>query len=122
MNPVLERMKNHVARMIYHGVEDLEKFLRETQAARRTDFTLVAELPATWPKHISSDGDGGGLMVAAAVGGRSMAHTVQQGSRRVLAALEASGLAAPPMESPSSGSTSSASSASSRPSTRGSST
>ena len=52
----------------------------------------------------------GGVVVVAAVGGRSMAHAVQQGSRRVLAALEASGLAAPPMESPNS--------ASSRPSTR----
>ena len=37
---------------------------------------------------------------AAAVGGRSMAQAVQQGARRVLAALEASGLAAPAIETP----------------------
>ena len=66
MDSVLERMKNHEARMIYHGVEDLEKFLRETPAARRTGFTLVAELPAVaqapqqrWRRWGGNGGGGG---------------------------------------------------------------
>jgi len=81
------------------GVGKPRRLLPVMELAATVAATHPAALAVTATKSSATLGARLGA-AAAAVGGRSMAQAVQQGARRVLAALEANGLAAPAMEMP----------------------